>query len=77
MDDFKGESLLLKGFVLLLGLVPTDVGLEVHEELADLVVSQLLHLSQHSGTEEDLTNHKADSLPDDLHRFPVTFIFIR
>lgn len=54
LDNLEGQALLLQLEEVLTGQVSSDPGLHPRHDLAQTLVTQLLHLTQHSGTEEHL-----------------------
>lgn len=58
LDDLEGQALLLQLVEFLPGQVTTDPGLHPGHDLAQTLITQLLHLTQHSGTEEHLHGHQ-------------------
>lgn len=54
LHDLEGQALLLQLEELLPGQVTADPGLDPGHDLAQALVTQLLHLTQDTGTEEHL-----------------------
>lgn len=54
LDDLEGQALFLELLELLAAEVPADPGLHPGDDLAQTLVTQLLHLTQDTGAEEHL-----------------------
>lgn len=54
LHHLQSDTLLLDLLVVLTGQVTSDPGLQPRHDLAQTVVTELLHLTQHSGAEEHL-----------------------
>lgn len=54
LHHLQGDTLLLDLLVVLAGQVTTDPGLQPGHDLAETVVTELLHLTEHTGAEEHL-----------------------
>lgn len=54
LHHLQGDALLLDLLVVLAGQVTTDPGLQPGHDLAETIVTELLHLTEHTGAEEHL-----------------------
>lgn len=54
LDDLEGQALFLELLVIFTGQITSDVSLHPRHDLAETLVTEFLHLTQDSGTEEHL-----------------------
>lgn len=62
LDNLEGQTLLLALEEVLTGQVTTHPGLHPGHDLGQTLVTELLHLTQHSGTEEHLSTSQSTSI---------------